>query len=113
MELPAIAAKPPTRAPVSAVTRISKMEDPPRGKTTAILEESNPWFLISIHKASRPHNINIARKPETNPKPGCCLKITATKNEIPAILHHGRKMPAKNERSAVNNMESKNRIAFV
>ena len=37
IELPAIAAKPATIAPINAVIRISKTEDPPKGNTCAIL----------------------------------------------------------------------------
>ena len=67
--LPLIAAKPPTKPPTKAVTKINKMDEPPKGNIAAILCERTPLFFTSIQKARRPQNKKMPRKPDTNARP--------------------------------------------
>ena len=64
--LPLIAAKPPTKPPSRAVTKINKTDEPPNGKSAAILCERTPLFFTSIQKARKPQNKKMPRKPDTN-----------------------------------------------
>jgi hypothetical protein len=111
-KLALIAATPPTNAPIIAVTRINKKDEPPRGKISAIFLERIPWFLISIDQARRAHKINTPKKPERKAFP---LLIGINKAEInaaSAILHQGKYKPPTKERSAVRMIATINFINF-
>src|SRR3712207_3543050 len=108
MELPAMAAKPPTRPPIKAVTNINKTVEPPKGNNSAILCDKILSLLVSIQKASTAHNRKTPRKPARKPCPirGCMTK--ADRKATTATDHQGRYSPAINESKKINNVVSTN-----
>jgi len=96
-----MAAMPPTNAPINAVTRINKNDEPPRWKISATFFERIPSLFMSILQASKAHKINTPKKPERNAFPLRRGINSAARNAAMATLHQGRYKPPTKARSAV------------
>jgi hypothetical protein len=104
---------PPTNAPIKAVTRINKNDEPPRGKISATFFERIPWFFISIHQASKVHKTNTPKKPARNAFPLLIGINNAEINAAMAMLHQGRYRPATKERRAVSMIATRSFISIL
>lgn len=103
-ELPLIAAKPLTKAPIKAVTSINRKGEP-NENSFAIFCDKMLLFLTSIHRVKMLHNINMERKADKKLRAmDCCTRI-ATRNATMAMLHHGKYKLLIKLRSAVNNID--------
>ena len=109
-EAPLIAANPPTNAPINAVIKINSKDEPPNGKSCAILCDSIFSFFVSIHSATINHRTKIPKNPDRKLLPIDCPTKSATIKAIIAMLHHGNCNPAMKLNNAVRIIAKTNRI---
>jgi len=103
-KLPLKAAKPPTRAPVTEVSNINRMADPPKGMICAIFCDNMLSFLLSIHQAKTSHKRKTPKNPDKKDIAGFCRISRLTIKAAKAMLHQGRNKPITKLRNAVNKM---------
>lgn len=93
-KLPVMDARPATRAPINAVTRISS-----KGLSAFRINKETLCakmfsFCELIQNAEAPHNMNNAVKPARKAIPARKGITTATKKAMMAILHQGKNKQA-------------------